>query len=149
MSWEILISSVALVVSIVVAIYSYRQGRKSNELQSRVVKLEEKREERNQKQLHEAALNIELEKVATGKYIFRIINKGPARATDFLFRINGQAPHKYDKMLLDLESINQIQPGQNLEKRVSKTKGQSSVIDVVANFEDGNGKQEKEFRLNF
>ncbi|MFH5885442.1 hypothetical protein ACG2F4_14110 [Halalkalibaculum sp. DA3122] len=149
MSPEIIISAVALVVSIVVAIYSYRQGQKSNELQSRVVKLEEKREERNQKQLSEAKLNIELEKVATGKYIFRIINKGPAKATDFSFRINGQAPHKYDRMLFDLESINQIQSGQKLEKRVSNTKDQGSVIDVVANFEDGNGKQEKEFRLNF
>ncbi|NGP90024.1 hypothetical protein [Fodinibius halophilus] len=90
-----------------------------------------------------------MEKVATGKYIFRIINKGPAKATDFSFRINGQAPHEYDRMLFDLESINQIQPGQNLEKRVSNTKDQGSVIDVVANFEDGNGRQEKEFRLNF
>ncbi len=45
MSLEIIISAIALIVSIIVAIYSYFQGSKSNQLQERIVEIEEQREQ--------------------------------------------------------------------------------------------------------
>jgi Na+-transporting NADH:ubiquinone oxidoreductase subunit NqrC len=153
---SIIIAVIALIISVVVANYSYRLRQENNKLieeqtrlQRRVLELEEQQEKLKLKGRNKADLRIRLIRNDAASYTFQIHNKGPAEITHFSFKINGEPPHIYDRILSDLESIPKIQSGKKYERKISYTKGQKPFMDVTANFKDSTGKHVKKYRLLF
>ena len=124
MNWELIISGFALLISGITAWYSYKQGSKSNNLQERVVALEEQRE---QERIEEANKAMIVPRMTTGaarsgktKFLLSVFNEGQSEARNVRVFINGQTPTEYPNILTDEDSIEVIGPSNKFDFTVAE-----------------------------
>lgn len=86
--YELWISIASLILSVIAVSWNIKLQRQSNELQERIVRIEEEREYERKVKYCQADLRVELRKDEKG-YKFCIINSGEAKARNIQIKING------------------------------------------------------------
>lgn len=143
MSMEIIISCFALLVSIIVVVYSFIQGRKSNQLQERIVNIEEQREKEKKEEKIKAEVKAEVvyRKTAKGKQAskFRVYNQGAGAAQNVKIFIDDKPVKECDFVLADQNEYEIIAAGSEVKIPVATSKDSPSNWKTVIHWDDKTG----------
>ncbi len=154
MTIEIWFSGFALLISAIVAIYSYMQGRKSNELQEeqtdlqrRVVELEEKRETERKEEKIRANLRAEVDyrPTAAGRVAkkLRIVNEGQGAAKNIRIEIEGKSIEGCDFILKGNKSLDVLAAGNEFLLPMATSKDSPASWLTTLYWDDKTAKNQK------
>lgn len=153
MNWELIISGAAFVVSLGVAIYSYLQGRKSNDLQEeqtklqrRVVEIEEQREQERLKKETKARLRPVLKYIDrhdSAREIARQItieNLGKHEAQNIRMYVDGDPVSMHRDIFCRPDNkLSPIQPGSDQMWRIEVDEESPEVCEITLKWDDKTG----------
>jgi hypothetical protein len=149
MNWEVIISGAAFLVSGIVAVYSYLQGRKSNEmqkeqteLQRRVVELEEQREEKKKRLQKKAEIRAVIDFEETGGHRLPrkilIWNHGPADAENIEVLVDGLPPSEVEYLYTERrnDTVEVLPAGDYYDYSFGNREENQAPIDITVTYDD-------------
>lgn len=144
---ELILSIIAVIISAMVAVYTYLQGRKSNQLQERIVQLEEQREQDKQVAANQADVKAEIVQKPTnhGKLSkkFRIYNSGESQARNIRVWIDDEPVYDVGFIHIDEPFIEILAPGSHVDFITSFSNDTPLNWKTTILWDDDSGKDRK------
>jgi len=146
MNWELLISAIALIVSGMAAFYSFKQGRRSNQLQERIVDIEEQREKERLAKENKADLRASFKYenlLDEGQVASHIVvrNEGKIKAENIRLYVDGDpvTQHKY-MMQSHSHKLSPILPDKEYKSVISVEENEPESCEIKLLWDDETGR---------
>mgnify|MGYP001300042136 CR=1 FL=1 len=138
-------------IAIFLSIFSYRDSRKANKVQSRLNELEEKLKkyeleeiEKGREEAKKARVEARIIKISKGNYKLKVWNAGHATA----YNVDIQVPNEHKGIIYkDKAPFEFLEPGKNFEEHVFAHLGSARKFMVTLTWNDEKGVQHSKDQL--
>ena len=134
----LVLSIVAIVVSIATAVAAYRQSSQQGRVQERLLALEQARERDRRLEASSARIQAGIERVGTN-YRLQLVNLGSSEARMISTRLDGKPILKHDLVPQGAIEITRLGSGASTSYPLAVHMGVEPKIDVAIEWEDASG----------